>query len=208
VLLESLDRLDAVLAIELNAAAENPLVGADDVFHNGNFHQAPLAAALDASRLALLSSAQLGAARLGALTEPRLTGLGAFLAVGPPGSSGVMIVEYTVASALAALRAAAAPVVGGNAVLSRGAEEHASFAPQGVRQLIAAIAAYRVVLAGELMVAMRALRLSGRQPASPSLRRAYDRADALPSDTADRSLADDLELAAALLEPLARGSDQ
>ena len=40
-------RLRAVLAIELNAGAENPLVSvsADDVFHHGNFHQAPLAAA-------------------------------------------------------------------------------------------------------------------------------------------------------------------
>ena len=54
VLIDALARLDAVLAIELNAGAENPLVSvsADDVFHHGNFHQAPLAAAVDAAGLA------------------------------------------------------------------------------------------------------------------------------------------------------------
>ena len=50
-----------MLLVELNAGAENPLVSsdADDVFHHGNFHQAPLAAAVDAVKIALFSSGQL-----------------------------------------------------------------------------------------------------------------------------------------------------
>src|SRR6201999_1154244 len=109
--------------------AENPLVvtAADDVMHHGNFHQAQLAAELDAVRPAVLSTAQLSTARLAALMEPRLTDGPAFLADGPPGSSGLMVIEYTTASAVAQLRALAGPVTGGGAVLSRGAEEHASF---------------------------------------------------------------------------------
>jgi histidine ammonia-lyase len=207
VALESLERLRSVLAIELNAGAENPLVSvqAGDVFHHGNFHQAPLAAALDAARLAVLSSAQLGAARLGALLEPQRTGLSPFLADGPAGSSGLMITEYTTASALAELRSAAAPVTGGNSVLSRGVEEHESFAPQGARQTTSAAEAYRIVIATELVAAVRALRMSNREPRSAELGAAYaTAAAALPVELADRSIDADIAIAAGLLDSLGR----
>ncbi len=144
VLLDSLDRLRAVLMVELNAGAENPLVAIDagDVYHHGNFHLAELAGALDDLRLSLLGSAQLGTTRISSLLDPQLTGLGAFLA-DRPGGSGLMIAEYTAASALAALRAAAMPVAFGAAVISRGVESHASFAGQASRQAADAIAAYQ-----------------------------------------------------------------
>ena len=52
--------------------------------------------------------------------EPRFTGLTPFLADGPAGSSGLMITEYTAASALAEIRAAAAPAtVGQRGALAR-----------------------------------------------------------------------------------------
>jgi histidine ammonia-lyase len=207
VLVDALARLDAVLAVELNAGAENPLVSisADDVFHHGNFHQAPLAAAADAVGVALFSSAQLGCARLATLMEPRFTGLGPFLADGPAGSSGLMITEYTAASALAEIRAAAAPAAAGNAVLSRGVEEHASFAPLAVRQLTAATAAYRIVIAAELVAAVRAIRLSGRHASSAALRAAFESAAAeLPFETQDRPVDGDLAEAADLLDDLGR----
>jgi histidine ammonia-lyase len=207
VLIDSLHHLGEVLAVELNAGAENPLVSAPagDVFHHGNFHQAPLAVALDTTRLALLASAQLGVTRLGALMKPRLTGLAAFLADGPAGSSGLLITEYAAASALAAIRAAANPVTGGNAVVSRGAEEHASFAPQGVAQTQAAIEAYRVVLAAELIAVVRAIALSKRAPAGPGLLAAYMSArDSLPTETDDRPLDSDFTIAVGLLDSLGR----
>ena len=145
VLLSDLARLQQAVEVGLNSAAENPLVAGGDVYHHGGFHQAPLAAALDAVRLAALSSAQLGAARLANLMEPRLTGSSAFLADGPADSSGLMITEYVAADALSVVRAAATPVAGGGVTISRGAEQHASsFAPQAVRQTTELIAAYRL----------------------------------------------------------------
>jgi histidine ammonia-lyase len=206
VLVEAVRRLEAVLAVELNAGAENPLVSisANDVFHHGNFHQAPLAAAVDAVGLALFSSAQLGCARLATMMEPRFTGLAPFLADGPAGSSGLMITEYAAASALAEIRAAATPATTGNAVLSRGVEEHASFAPLAIRQLTAATAAYRVVVAAELVAAVRAIRMSGRRASSQILRTAFESVAAeLPFETHDRPLDGDLALAADLLDGLA-----
>ena len=207
VLVDALSRLRDVVGIELNAGAENPLVSSEagDVFHHGNFHQAPLAAALDSTRLALLSVGQLSTTRLSALMEPQLTGQAAFLADGPAGSSGLMILEYTAASALAAMRAAATPVTTGTAVISRGAEAHASFAPLAASQTDTALAALRVVLAAELVAAVRALRLDGREPAAPELRAAFAAAAAaLPTDTADRPLDHDLVVGAGLLDTFGR----
>jgi histidine ammonia-lyase len=205
VLYDSIHRLRAVLMIELNAGAENPLVSIkdDDVYHHGNFHQAPLAIALDELRLALLGSAQLGVARISELMEPKLTGLTPFLATGATGNSGLMIAEYTATSALAALRAAATPVAFGSAVLSRGVEDHASFASLAARQSADAASSYRSVLALELVCAVRALRLARRTPASPGLRSAFARADAvLPTETEDRPLNNDVRLAVSLVDEL------
>jgi histidine ammonia-lyase len=112
-------------------------------------------------RATLVHVATLSAARLASLLEPGITGLSPFLAVGAAGSSGLMILEYTAHAAPGELRQQAAPAGLGGAVLSRGAEEHASFAPQAVLSLERALEALPVVLATELVAAARALRLGG-----------------------------------------------
>ena len=153
--------LHDVLAVEINAAAENPLIVAGEVLHHGGFHAAPCALALDTLRLALVPFASMSAARLAHLMEPGLTGLAAFLAVDAPGSSGVLIAEYLAADALARLRAEAVPAVLGTVAISRGLEEHASFAWQAAGQARRAVLHLRTVLALEWVVAERALRMRG-----------------------------------------------
>ncbi len=150
-----------VLAIELNAAAENPLIDAtrQRAWHNGNFHTGYLALALDATRAAIYQSASLSAARLGALMDDRCTGLTTFLAQDVSPGSGLMICEYTAHSALAEIRGLAALVTLGGAVLSVGAEEHAGFGTQAARATADVVRPYQVVLACELVAAVRALRL-------------------------------------------------
>lgn len=200
--LDAVAALDGVLGIQLNAATENPLVSltARDVLHHGHFHTAYVALALDAARAALAQSAALVSARLAALVEPALSGLPAFLATGPAGSSGVMILEYTAASALAEVRAAAMPAAVGNAVLSRGVEENASFSTQSAWATTRIVAAYRIMLACELVAAVRALRMRGVRPGSGRLLAAFEEAAAvLDADTADRDLAPDLERAGQLV---------
>lgn len=134
--LDAVRYLRKVLTIELNASTENPMVSVDahDAFHHAHFHTAYVAVALDYARAAVHHVAELSAARLGDLVEPTLTGLPAFLATGPRGSSGVMILEYVAHDALAQLRPAALPVTIGTAVVSRGLEDHASFATHAARQ--------------------------------------------------------------------------
>lgn len=191
---------------EINAAAENPLidVAGQAVWHNGNFYTAYAGLALDAARAALFQTAALSAARLGTLVEPAFTGLAPFLATDQPPSSGVMILEYVSHSAIADIRRLAAPAALGSAVLSRGAEEHAGFSTQSARATTDVIAAYRVVLACELIASVRALRLRGFRPAASPLAEAFGLAGGeLPADTADRPLDDDITAAQGLLPQLA-----
>ena len=199
---EALAGLHDLLAIEINAASENPLVAGGDVLHNGGFHAASCALALDTLRLAVVPFGGVSAGRLAHLMEPELTRLPAFLAAGPTGSSGVLIAEYLAADAVARLRAAAAPTVLGGAVVSRGLEEHASFAWQGAFQARAAVGHLRAVLALEWVVAERALRMKGAAARGP-LAPARTLAEPFDPRLEDRPIAGDTELADAALPALA-----
>jgi len=199
---DSLGHAEQVITTELNAASENPLVDAPGhaVWHNGNFHAGYPGLALDAVRAALFQTAALSAARLGTLVEPSFTGLEAF-AADTPASSGIMILEYVAQSAVADIRRSAAPAALGNAVLSRGVEEHAGFSTQSARASTEAVIAYRAVLDCELVAAVRVLRMQRRAPEGGPLRAAFDAADAvLDPRTADRPLDADLAAAEGLLD--------
>jgi histidine ammonia-lyase len=204
--LDSIEALDRVLTVQLSAAAENPLVSLRerDVLHHGGFHTAYVALALDTTLASLAQGAVLVIARMASLAEPAFTGTDPYLASGPAGSSGTMILEYTAASALAELRMCASPAALGTVVLSRGLEEDASFSTQAARQATAAVRAYRVMVGCELVMATRALRLRGVAPTSEPLRVAYERAcSVLDPSTEDRDLTPDVTAAQALLPDLA-----
>ncbi|WP_431931748.1 aromatic amino acid lyase [Nonomuraea jabiensis] len=153
---DALDRATAAVEIDLNAAAENPLISGSLAWHNGNFHSAPLALALDALRAALVQTAQLSTARLATLMDPAYTGHHAFLA-DRPGSSGALILEYVAQDALAELRLLATPVTTGTAVISLGTEDHAGFATQAARNALRCLEPLEIVLACERTAALRAL---------------------------------------------------
>lgn len=196
--------LEDVLTVEINAAAENPLICPEELaaYHHGGFYLAQLTLALDHFRLATTQVARLSTSRLSTLNEPAFTRLRPFLADGEPASSGVMILEYAAGAALGDLRALSAPASLGHAVLSRGVEEQASFASLAARQTLRACAAYRLVVGCELVAATRALRERDLRldPETP-LARAFELADsALDAELADRPLTDDVTVAAGLLD--------
>jgi len=195
-----------VLDVEMNAAAENPLIDAasGQVIHNGNFYTAYLGLALDSARMALFQTAALSTARLGTLVEPAMTGLRPFLASDVPASSGVLALEYVAHSALADIRRLASPATLGTAVLSRGLEEQANFSTQAARAATDTVAAHRIVLACELVAAIRGLRLRQLVPAPGPLRDAYElAAPALDTRIEDRPLDADIDAAEGLLATLA-----
>jgi len=195
--------LHEVLIGELNAAVENPLVTADGVRHHGQFHTATLATHLDAVRGAFLPVLSLSAARLGLLMRPDMTGLRAFLAAGPAGSSGLMISEYVAQDLLTEIRVGMQPTAAGTLTISLGLEEHASFATQGARSLRTMTQLAPTLLAAELVAAVRALRLAPGRLTGGTAREAFDlAAKALDASTDDRPLGDDLARAADLLPQL------
>lgn len=206
--LEAADALGRILAVEVNCPSENPLIsedgpdGAPVAYHHGGFFASPVGLALDHLCLALLQTGQLSAARLSSFGDPEITGLRSYLAGGSAANSGMMILEYSATSALAEMRASASPASAGHAVLSRGVEEAASFASQAARQALRSVDAYRLVLACELVAAVRALRQHPAPlPDAPAL---TVLTSTLPTSTEDRPLTADVEAAAALLPSLAQ----
>ena len=139
------------------------------------------------------------------INDPDTNGGNAFLAAEAPGSSGLMMVEYVAAGAIAEIRNAAQPAAAGTLVLSRGAEEDATFASQGAQQLERSIAAYRVLLCCELVGAVRLLRQRGLDDQfSGAVGDALALADVLPRDNDDRDLRGDIALAESLLDDIGR----
>ena len=205
-----LDQLTAAVAVIgalANAPTENPLVMADEdgggvVAHHAGFHQAYLQMTLDSLGLAVAQSGQLVLARMATLIEPNFTGLAPFLGDGTAGASGVMVCEYVAASALGAIRAAAVPAGVQTVTLSRGVEEDASFASLAATQCLTIAERYRQLLACELLVAVRAIRmqdhaLTGRIGDIMAV------CAVLPAGLVDRDLTGDLECAVGLLGAVA-----
>jgi histidine ammonia-lyase len=200
---DALGGLHDVLAVEVNAASENPLFAGGEAFHNGGFHAAGCALALDTLRLALVPFGALSVARLSQLMSPDLSGLSPFLGAEAPGSSGMMIAEYMAADALARLRTDAAPAVTGSVSISRGLEEHASFAWQSAGLARRAAGHLRTVLALEWVAAERALRMRD-VPAGGALAPVRALAEGFDARLEDRPLGEDVALAEAALPALAR----
>jgi histidine ammonia-lyase len=205
--LASLHALEGQLERTLNAAQENPLFDIENeaVVHHGAFYQASLSLELDGTTLALALTAPITHSRIRMINDPDTNGGNAFLAADTAGSSGLMMVEYVAAGAIAEIRNAAQPASAGTLVLSRGAEEDATFASQGAQQLERSIAAYRVLLCCELVGAVRLLRQRGLTDRfSGAVGEALALSDALPDDTEDRDLRGDVALAESLLDDIGR----
>jgi histidine ammonia-lyase len=197
---EALEAAERALAAEIGAAGENPLAVDGTALHHGQFVTQRLAAGLDAVRAAAVPALTLSTARLAALLDPELTGLRAFLADGPAGSSGLMIVEYVAADLLARVRATATPVTGGRTVVSLGLEEHASHSTQAAWAGHDLLGLLPDLLACELVAAVRALRLDPDRVVDCPARELFARADAaLPDVRQDHVVGPELEAAAELL---------
>ena len=201
-LLDALEHLASVLAIELNVAGENALMLPRDgvALPNGNFHAGVLTLALDAVRGAMAQSASLVAARVSALLDPEVTGLAPQLAQDPGPDSGAMIMEYTAHAAAAEVRSLAATAASQTTTVQSGIESHANFAGHSSRRTSDALGRMAVAVSAELVLAVRALRLRGAVPRGAGVRALFEAADAcLDRDLADRPLSGDLEAARLLL---------
>jgi len=107
---EGLAFAEQLVATELNAATDNPLVFGDDILSGGNFHGQPIALALDVIAIALTTLAGLAERRLERVVNPDLSsGLPAFLARDPGLESGFMTAQIAAAALVADSRVLATP---------------------------------------------------------------------------------------------------
>jgi histidine ammonia-lyase len=163
------------------------------------FHGIDLAAHCDGLTAALAHAAEVSAARLHRLLDPRVTGLPAQLAARPGPDAGLVAVHKRAAGEVHAMRrlAAASPV--GLIETSGGQEDVQSFAWEAADVLRGALHHARVVTAAELLAGYQACALSGR-PAPAGCRPVVDRlAEIVRPITADRPFGEDIERIAGVL---------
>lgn len=194
--------VEGVLAIELNAATDNPLVLPDgSIRSGGNFHGQPVAAALDIAAMALVDLASVSERRVAYLIDPhRSRGLPAFLAQRSGLESGVMMAQVTAASLVAEARAMATPRSMDSIPTSADREDHVSMGMSSARALaeVARLASW--VLAIEAVVAAEGVeqrRLRPGRGVASAVAAIRSRVSPLAGD---RSLTADFEAARELLE--------
>ncbi|RVB08709.1 histidine ammonia-lyase, partial [Mesorhizobium sp. M7A.F.Ca.CA.004.05.1.1] len=160
-LIEAIGQARQAVEIELNAAADNPLVLGDDglVLSTGNFHTASLALAFETLGLAIAQCAAASAARFIQLTGSGRNGLPKYLSPVGGASAGLVPLQKTVTSILAAIRHKANPVMLDFLAVSEGVEDHATQTPLAVAKCAGMIALWRRLIAFELMAAAQAIDL-------------------------------------------------
>jgi histidine ammonia-lyase len=208
-----LDYLGGVLAIEMNAATDNPLVfpdgGAADanaratggglVISGGNFHGEPVALALDFAKLALAELGSISERRTALLVDPRLNGgLAAFLGTNSGLDSGLMLLQYTAAALVSENKVLAHPASADSIPTSANQEDHVSMGPIAGRHARTVLDHVERVVAIELLSATRALdlRLATIESAEPGAGVAEARTRirrVVPAWTGDREPGPDLE---------------
>ncbi len=166
---EALAPLADALAVEMNAATDNPLVFPDGrVLSGGNFHGEPLALPLDHARLALTALATISERRTARIVDTRLSGLPAFLADDPGLESGLMMAQYAAAALVNELKTVAHPASADTIPTSANQEDHVSMGATSALLLLDAVDRTATVLAAEALCAARGLDL--RAPLRPGTR--------------------------------------
>ncbi len=171
---DALAHLGRVLAVEMNAATDNPLIfpnggvadastsatGHGYVISGGNFHGEPVALALDFAKLALAELGSISERRTALLLDARLNGgLPAFLASDSGLDSGYMLLQYTAAALASENKALAHPASADSIPTSANQEDHVSMGPIAGRAARVVAQHVEQIVAIELLCGARALDL-------------------------------------------------
>ena len=193
--------VEATVAVELNAATDNPLVLVDQgiLVSNGNFHGQSLAFALDALAMGVAELASISERRVERLVNPSLSGgLPAFLTMDGGLNSGFMIPQYVAASLVSENKVLAHPASVDSIPTSAGQEDHVSMGNASALKAWRVLANAERALAIELLAAAQGVEfLAPLEPgAGAAAARAHVRSLS-PRLVDDRSLAGDIEAIAA-----------
>ena len=190
----------SVVAIELNAATDNPLVFADrdEVLSNGNFHGEPVAIALDTLKIALAELAGISERRIERMVNPTMSeGLPPFLAEQGGLNSGFMIPHYVAASLVAENKVLCHPASVDSIPTSAGQEDHVSMGATAAVHAWQVCANVERVLAVELLCGAQGLDFLAPLRPGPGIAALHAALRATsPHLGDDRSLSADIETVA------------
>ena len=192
-----------VLAREVNAATDNPLVFADagEIVSGGNFHGQPVALALDVLAIAASHLATVSERRVEQLVNPALSGLPPFLAPRHGLNSGFMIAQVSSAALASENKVLCHPASVDSIPSSAGREDHVSMGMTAALKARQVVENVRTCLAIELLVAAQAIDL--RAPLRPAAKVAEAHArirSAVPHLDEDRELHRDIEAVCRLVD--------
>jgi len=200
--LDTMRHAASMLAIEANAASDNPLVFADsgDVLSGGNFHAEPVAIAADTLALAFAEIGALSERRLALLTDHHMSRLPAFLVTDPGINSGFMIAQVTAAALASENKSLAHPASVDSLPTSANQEDHVSMATFAARRLHDMADNTAGVVAIELLAAAQGIEFHAPCLTSSPLQQALAIVRArIPAYTEDRFFAPDIDAAIGLV---------
>jgi len=164
--LDTLAHARKVLAVEINAATDNPLVFADagEVLSGGNFHGEPIAFVVDFLGIALAEIANISERTIDRLVNPHLSGLPPFLVAKSGLNSGFMIAQYTAAALVSENKVLAHPASVDSIPTSAGQEDHVSMGSIGARHAWRILENVERVLAIEFLCAAQGVDFREPEP--------------------------------------------
>jgi histidine ammonia-lyase len=162
--LRAADALAAAIERALTGVTDSPAFLGGRFVGTAGFHGIDLAAHCDQLTAALAHAAEVSAARVHRLLDPRVTGLPAQLARTPGPDAGLVAVHKRAAGEVHAMRRLAVATPVGLIETSGGQEDVQSFGWEAAEVLRAALHHARIVTACELLTAGQAIALADRTP--------------------------------------------
>jgi len=201
--IEIIENTRKMLEIEINSATDNPLVFVNDedveIISGGNFHGENLGLASDYLAMACHELGSISERRINKIMNPKLTGLGAFLANNEGLESGLMIVHYVAAALISELQLLSNSTTTYNVPVSLDKEDHVSMGATGAYRTLKSTTLLSQVLANELICSSEALdRISESPGAGVQKIHSWIRKFVNPMHL-DRTMTSDCEKIASLL---------
>lgn len=202
--LEAIEFAEGLIATELNAATDNPLVFDDGtMLSGGNFHGQAVALALDVLAIVMTNLAVMSERRIDRLVHPDLNeGLPPFLTPTAGVSSGFMMAQVTAAAITSECKGLAHPASVDSIPTDGNKEDVVPMAMGAATKLRRLLRNVEQVLAVELMCAAQGIDFRRPLRGSRAVEAAHAGVRALvPALTADRVLGPDIErLALAIMQ--------
>ncbi len=182
-----------VLALEIDAVTDNPLVLDDEILSGGNFHGEPVALAADHLKLCVHELGSISERRTATLVDPHMNeGLPPYLAPQAGLHSGFMIPQYAAAAMVSESKSLCMAASADSIPTGANVEDHVSMAPIAARRAREVADLVTGILAIELMTAAQAIQARAHPPAPKTARVLEVIREALPYRSADAPWGDAL----------------